>query len=230
LAQQATRASFQDAAELIAGAVSPGEGFRHGWIGNTGTGKTTCIRRFLERRGPLQLIHDDTKLKPQYAGAVVADFQQAPDDADAVLFRGDPFKGTTVDPDYVCNLALQIARATRQPVQVVIDELDRACSPGGKELASERLREILTQGRALAVSVVWSTQTPQRAPREVIDQSSTIALCQLGPRALLYLDERLMFDRALLDVVPGLEVGQFAIYQQGRPWNGTIYDCAAGAF
>lgn len=225
--QSGGRGSFGDAVALIAASESRREGFRHGWIGNTGSGKTTAVASFLDASDRLTLIHDDTKLDAQYPGPVVSDFADCPDDANRCVFRGDVFAGTTVQVEYVADLAIQIARHTRRPLRVVVDELDRACTSGGKELNTPALRTILTQGRALGVSLLWSTQTPQRAPREVIDQSSTIALCQLGPRALSYLDERLCFDRELLDVVPTLTIGQFVIYEQGRPWNGLIYQTPA---
>ena len=57
----------------------------------------------------------------------------------------------------------------------------------------------------------------------MIDQCSTIAIGQLGPRGLMHLDERLFFDRELLKVVPTLAQGEFVIYEQGKLWNRTIY-------
>jgi hypothetical protein len=216
--------SFDDCIALVTESEKRGEGFRHGWIGNTGSGKTTALREFLKRTSDrLVLVHDDTKLDAQYPGSIVRRFEDAPDEATEIVFRGDVFTGAVVDPEYVAEIAIAIARHTRQPLRVVIDELDRACTPGGKELNSPSTRVILTQGRALGVSFLWSTQTPQRMPREVIDQSSTIAIMQLGPRALNYLDERLCFDTELLRVVPDLPVGDFVIYEQGKRWNGVVY-------
>jgi hypothetical protein len=239
---QGESGSFAQAVRLITSAEQRREGWRHGFIGNTGTGKTTATRALIDiqNRGfgaggvpteILTLIHDDAKLDPQYAPRAGTDalhwvaesFDNVPETAHTITLRGDAFRGTTVEVEQVAGLALTIARASREPVRLVIDELDRACTRGGRELDSPSLRVALTQGRALGVSVLWSTQTPQRAPIEVIDQSSTIGIFQLGPRALNYLDERLCFDAELLAVVPGLAVGQFVIYEQGRPWNRIIY-------
>jgi hypothetical protein len=224
--------SFADAIRLIAAPAERGEGYRHGWIGNTGSGKTTAIRGFLSATDQIfTLIHDDTKLDPQYDGVKCESLDQigaaVAAEVTAITLRGDAFKGSRVEVETVAALALQIARASRQPVRLVVDELDRACTAGGKQIASESLRAAFTLGRALSVSVLWSTQTPTRCPTEVIDQSSTIALCQLGPRALNYLDERLAFDPDLLQVVPTLAIGQFVIYEAGRPWNRTIYQTPA---
>jgi hypothetical protein len=214
---------FEDAIRLITVSESRREGWRHGFIGNTGTGKTTATRAFIDAHRAFTLIHDDAKLDAQYPGTVVRKFEDAPEDANTITLRGDAFAGTVVEVEDVAELGISIARATREPVRLVVDELDRACTRGGRELASPSLRVAFTQGRALGVSVLWSTQTPQRAPIEVVDQSSTIGIFQLGPRALNYLDERLCFDAELLAVVPTLNVGEFVIYEQGRPWNRITY-------
>lgn len=220
------KGSFAEAVGIITASLKGGEGYRHGWLGNTGAGKTVGIKALLRATDTFTLIHDDTKLAPQYdvaPAACVTRFFDAPDDARTVLFRGDPFKGTVVEVEPLAVLTRQIAMSTRKPTRFVVDELDRACTTGGKELASPTLRLLMTQGRSMGISVVWSTQAPQRMPREIIDQSSTIAICQLGPRALNYLDERLCFDKEFLDAVPTLKTFQFVLYENGKPWNGQIY-------
>src|SRR5205814_1444411 len=111
-----------------------------------GQGKTTCIRKLLEMTTPrdsITLIHDDSKRDAQYSSTVTDDWTKAAPDAEAVTVRGDPFTGKLIDPEYVAELALQIARAARVSVRLVIDELDRACTPGGRELAGEKFRECL---------------------------------------------------------------------------------------
>jgi hypothetical protein len=217
------RGDFSDAAAIICASAARGEGYRHGFIGNTGSGKTTAMKALLgSSSAAFTLIHDDAKRDAQYAGSVCDSFAAAPEDATTVIFRGDPFRGTVVEVEDVAALAVYLARA-RIPIRLVVDELDRACSIGAKTLSAASLRIALTQGRALGLSVLWSTQTPQRAPIEVIDQSSTIGICQLGPRALNYLDERLCFDADLLAIVPQLQTFEFVLYEQGRPWNRTIY-------
>lgn len=195
------------------------------WLGNSGTGKTVGIRALLEEPWPggLTLIHDDSKRAPQYAGAVASSIDAAPDDAEMVTLRGNVLAGEQfVEVDTVAELALQLAMSG-VPVRLVVDELDRACTPGGKALAGTRFRDCLTKGRSMALSVVASTQAPQRCPLEVIDQATAVALGQLGPRALNYLDDRLLFDSELLEVVERLQPLEFVVYQPGRPWNRTIY-------
>ncbi len=171
----------------------------------------------------MTLIHDDKERDTQYPGAVASSFEAAPGDAEIVILRGDIFAGESfVEVETVADVALQIAMSGT-PVRVVVDELDRAITPGGKVLQGTFLRDCLTKGRSLELSVISSTQAPQRCPIEVIDQATTVALGQLGPRALKYLDDRLAFDAELLSVVEDLQPLEFVLYQQGRPWNRCIY-------
>lgn len=218
--------SFDEAYGLITAPEKEGEGWRLLALGNSGSGKTSLIRAMLARRWDgFTVIHDDSKRRPQYGSAVVRELAHSPDDASIVTLRGDPLRGIDHPVvDDVARLALELARRD-VPVRLVVDELDRACTPGGKELASVALRDCLTKGRSMALSCLLSTQAPQRAPREVIDQATALALCQLGPRALAYLDDRLLFDTALLRVVETLPPLRFVIYRPGYPWNGIIYDC-----
>ena len=223
------RASFADAIAVITEPERRGEGFRHGWLGNTGSGKTTAIRKLLyDFKGDcLTLIHDDSKRWPQYAsdgkeGGVYQTLKMAPDSASVITVRGNPLKGELVEPEELAQAAIKIGMAGI-PVRFVIDELDRACSPGGRVLLGTHVRTCLVRGRALQLSVIWSTQAPQRAPLEFVDQSTTIGLCQLGPRALNYLSDRLFFDKDLLEIVPKLKVGEFVLYEQGKDWDRKIY-------
>lgn len=218
--------SFEDACNLILAPEQkiPREGFRLGILGATGAGKTTLQRAFLNAcTDRLTLIHDEKVSDAQFAGAVVERFEDAPDDAQTLVFHGDVFAGRSVPVEYVASGALHICRATRQPVRLVVDELDRACTEGGMKFTSQSLSIAFTQGRQMGLSVIWSTQAPQRAPLPAIDQASALALCRLGPRALNYLDERLRFDSEFLAAVPKLEDFEFVLWIDGRPWDGVIY-------
>lgn len=236
---------FREALKIITSSERKNEGWRHGTIGTTGCGKTTLQRKIINSSSMLTLIHDDMKLEAQYPGSVVtkkkpretgADLlEQVTDDQETqIVFRGDPFTGTMVEVEDVGALTLQLTRVTRKPVRLVIDELDRAVTDGGNRITSQSLVIAFAQGRSLGLSVLWSTQSPQRAPVQCIDQSSTIAICRLGPRALLYLDERLRFEKDLLATVPTLSQAnengtcEFVLYEQGKEWNRTIYSITVG--
>lgn len=221
---------------LITELERTGNGWRCGLLGNTGTGKTTAARALLRHRAgqQLTLIHDDSKAHPEYPGVpYVLKLHQAPAGAAVVGFRGDPYAGTRVDVDDVAGLAVELARA-RIPVRLVVDELNKAVSDGGKSLTAPQLSEAMTAGRTMGLSVVWGTQSPTRIPTVVLDQSSAIMLFQLGPRALNYLDERLGMDPEMLAVVPTLhahphpDAGDFVLHRPGYPWDRTIYRFGPG--
>lgn len=218
------RGTFPEAVALLMLPHRSREGARVGILGNTGSGKTITLKTLLTYNPDqtLVLIHDDTKLDAQYAGAVCWSFREAPDDSQTIVFRGDVFKGTKVEPEYVAMVAVHVAQTTREPVWLVLDEVKRACTKGSMKIVSESTIKVLTEGRMLGVSLFWSNQSPI-VPKEFIDQSSALVIHRMGPRALNYLDETLRFDRELLDVVPTLGTGEFVIYEEGRPWNGVIY-------
>ena len=242
VANSPRRATIFEAFAQIVEPETRGEAARVGFLGDSGSGKSSAIKRLLphDPRESVTLIHDDTKINAQYEGQVlgVADLAGASDDGRVVIFRGDPFAGTTVEVNDVARLAVQLARA-RVKVRLVVDELDRVLTPGGRELlrtdeagpfAPSPFHVSLTQGRALGLSVFWSTQGPHRTPREVIDQATAILLFRLGPRALSYLDGSMFFDPALLKTIPNLAVpedgstvSEFVLWRPGRPWDGAIY-------
>lgn len=176
------------------------------------------------------LIHDTKGADPEYPQArqlrnLDALFELSSEqltETSAVAFRGDAFAGVDVDVNELAGFALNMARA-RIPVRLVVDELDAACTPGGRELAAPSLRLALTQGRKIGLQVLASTQTPQRCPKEVIDQSSSVGLFRLGPRALRYLDDVLLFDGDMLEIVPRLERGDFVLHRPGHAWDRTVY-------
>ena len=220
--------------EALASIFAPlPEGWRHGWIGDSGTGKSFANKATIKAaidRGLLCVAHDDTSPFPQVEGAI----RETPDhlarqplteDEDstgAVVFRGNVYRAVTVEVEDVAALAMGLGRRDLR-VLLVVDELDRACTPGGQQLAAPSLRVALTQGRKLGLCVSWTTQSPQRAPKEVLDQATSIGIFRLGPRALNYVDERLYFDDDMLAVVPHLQNGEFVLFVAGRPWDRKIY-------
>ena len=216
------RGTFAEAVSLITDRELGGEGFRHGWLGTTGSGKTTGMRALVLESRTLTLIHDDSKPDVQYKHAVVRNFDQAPDEATRVVFRGDAFEGVFVEVEEVADTAIRITRATRKPVRLVVDEVDRACSEGMREITSPQFKFAFHKGRGFGLSVLWSTVQPQ-VPASLIDQASTISFSRMGPRALNYAGDTLKLDREMLDVVLTLPDFDFTIYEQGRPWNRIIY-------
>lgn len=210
--------------------VSParpaGEGARILFLANSRAGKTSCMRAFLQSadRDCLTFVHDVKEADPQYRGHARAavSLDGVPDDASCVVFHGDPYAGAMPDPDAVAALALAHARA-RVPVRLVVDELSRACTVGGRELSAPAVVEAYLQGGGMGLTVLASNQIPQRTPTIPRDQATAIVLGPLGRAALNYLDGVLFFDPEMLDAVEGLQVGEIVIHIPGVPWNRTIY-------
>lgn len=215
---------------LITEPARVGDGWRHLWLGDTGTGKTWAQRELVNLGGQLVIIHDDKGARAEYPHVryftTTADLLAAPAEEAAALsaaaFKGDPFSGVVCEVEEVAALALQLARV-RIPVRLVVDEWDRAVSDGGRKLEAPALQACLTTGRALGLSVTGGAQTPQRCGDIVINSASSIGIFRLGQRAVNYLEERLLFDREMTAVIPTLAVGDFVIHRPGRPWDRTIY-------
>jgi hypothetical protein len=205
-----------------------GDGWRAGFIGDTGTGKTHALKEFASCPGQITLIHDDSKARPEYPcryWASVSEMLATPEheirETTVLGFRGDAYRGVTCEVDDVAAVSLRFARA-RFPTRLIVDELDRAVSTAGLRLESESLRSCFTVGRTMGLSVGWATQTPQRVPTEVWNQSS-IVIFHVGAKSLRYLDERLLLDDEMLEQVPQLQRGEFVMHRPGHPWDRTIY-------
>lgn len=216
---------------MITSPLAKGNGYRHGWIGSSGKGKTYASRALIESPGGLTLIHDTSKAEPEFPGVryfpttAAALAQPVADvmDLSAIGFRGDAFAGVTCDVEDVAALAL-IAARRKLPTRLVIDELNCAVSESGQRLTSDSLREALTAGRTMGLSIVWSTQIPQRVPGVVFDLCTTIGIFWVGAKSLNYLDERLLLDPDMIDAIAGLDVGEFVLHRDGGvPWDRTIY-------
>lgn len=200
-------------------------------------GKTWASWVLIRQPGQLVFIHDDAKAETEYPprGTGDAEIPYYPStqavlelpvdqvhDQRIVGFRGDAYAGQRCEVEDVAALAMSLARA-RIPVRLVIDETDRAMSDAGRKLEAPSLRECFTVGRTMKLSVIWSTQTPQRAPEVALNQSSSIGLFRLEAPALNYLDGQLGFDREMLAVVRQLPEGDFVLFRSGHPWDRTVY-------
>lgn len=195
----------------------------------TGMGKTVALRKLIEVPGQLVLIHDVSKSHPEFPTEryfrTVADLLEQPADEvsslGVVAFRGDPYAGITCEVEEVAELALRAARA-RVPVRLVIDELDRAVSDGGRKLEAPSLREAFVIGRSIGLSVVANVQQPQRMP-EIATQASSLGIFRLEPAAVSYIADRFGVAPELAELVPTLAVGEFVLYVSGAPWDRTVY-------
>jgi DNA helicase HerA-like ATPase len=105
---------------------------------------------------------------------------------------------------------------------LVVDEFHRALTPAGREFTAPAVGELLSEGRAIGASLIWTTQLPQRVPPTAFDQSRLILLGQ-GNKACAYLVSANVIDERTAAAVTALGVGQFVIVSPEEDWDGTIY-------
>jgi hypothetical protein len=191
-------------------------------------GKTWGTRVLIELPGQLVLIHDDAKARPEYPDHALylrtaAELEQLEQQQNppAIAFRGDAYAGVRCEVEEVAALAMRLARA-RLPVRLVVDEMDRAVSDGGRKLEAPSLREAIVVGRTMGLSVVCNVQQPQRMP-EVASQASSIGFFRLELAALAYVADRFSVDPEIMTLVPTLAVGDFVIHRPGFPWDRRVY-------
>ncbi len=186
-------------------------------------------------RPSLTLIHDVKHAdRCQYPGWKTTDpataLDNVPDGATSIVFRNDPYAGIYVNPDDVCALALRLARA-RMPVRLCIDELSKVVTDGGKALTAPSFRECNSEGGAMGLSIISSTQDPHRCPETVLASATAVVIGNLGPREVNYLDGPLCFDSDMMEIVPTLQKGQFVIRFSGESvWDRTVYTCPKDDF
>jgi hypothetical protein len=204
------------------------QGIRVGALGVSGAGKTTGVIEFVDYVAELvdvTLIYDIKEPQPQYRGQVVheADIVLNPPPegfAEPLVLRRRSFDHEP-SIESAGRVTLQ-ASYDGVPTLLVIDELAKAVSPKGLSFTSPSVQRLLSEGRALGASLVWTTQLPQRTPIEAFDQSQLL-LFQCGMKALGYLTTQNVIDQRTADVVGTLAVGEFVIVSSGDDFDGVIY-------
>lgn len=220
-----------DAWIKLAEPLREGQGIRIGALGVTGKGKTTAVVQFLaylkaEQLAHLVIIHDVKLPTIQYphdrmafeATAVIRNPPEAYP-ATVVLRRNGIDHMPSVD------LGARVTKhASYNGVRTVyvVDEFHRALTPAGREFTAPAVGELLSEGRAIGASLIWTTQLPQRVPPTAFDQSRLILLGQ-GNKACSYLESANVIDDATAGVIAGLPVGQFVLVSPEEDWDGTIY-------
>ena len=227
----------------ITKSIERGDGWRHGWLGLPGRGKShaaiATVNWLLETNvADCVLVLDDKGRHPQYDGTFrlnVAQLRVHPPEHDEnpgiIVFRGIGARVPASPTELVGCTAEEIAayawelslNPTEPVVVVVIDELLRAVKPGSFHWQGEALRRSFADGRGVGLSVMWTTQLLSRCPTEVTDLTETIGIFQLAGRSLDYAAERLKMPAHLLAVVEGLPHGHFIIWDLEVGWDGHVW-------
>lgn len=225
-----------------------GDGWRHGWIGAPGGGKSyaaiATLRWALDHKAAdVVLVLDDKGRRAQYPGCYRVDVNQLrttppePDeDAGQIVFRGvaarcvPPGSNEPIgcDAEAVADYAWRLALSKEEPrVIVVLDELLRAVRPNSVLWQGDQLRRLFADGRGVGLSVMWSTQILAKAPTEAVDLG-TIGVFRLSGRSLDYIFDTLRIrDAGLRALIESLPRRQFVVLDDGG-WDGAVYQFPDG--
>lgn len=233
---------YQALAEIIASARR-GDGWRHGWLGDSGMGKTRANVELVEyalKTGGAHLVltlDDKSNHYAQYEGTFRIDPNHLRGNHPAngerqnhIVFRGVAIsrrfdRGCSAED--VGLLAQEIAGTSRGLILVNIDELADATNGGQawkREEGESRIAQIFRKGRGVGISITWTTQVPQSIPREAFALSDTIGIFRLSGREIEYLLSKRVITPQLAAVIPHLQVGQWVLYNKNRgDWDGRVY-------
>ena len=226
------------AAELLA-PLGWGEAPRIGILGDSGTGKTAAAEKivaaYLARVPGVAVVIDDKHVPCRFRGQErrdVAELAARPPVAEprVLVFRGDIRAGVQVDAESVAEFAWALS-ARGRPCLVVYDELGRAAADGEWLPGCKRIPAAFGQGRAVGISSLWSTQSPQDAPRAAFEQSSAILVFRMAGMGVALLRRRdyLSGDaQSTIESLPGDDVppaqrGTFVVLKRGRPFDGRRF-------
>jgi hypothetical protein len=221
-----------EALGLIFAPLKQRDGFRHGAIGAPGMGKTHGLRKVVAAALERDLVdvvlsHDVKGAEPEWHGyfcETVAHCQAAQlEQHRHAVFRGDPYNDVRCEIEDVAQLGKRLAQKERLRVLLNVGELKDALTEGGRAWTSPSTLWFSAQGRSLLACLTWTVQQPKRAPDEIWDQSTTIAMHGVRKRSVNYLRDTLELDDEMVYVLPQLARGEFAIYQPGVDWNGKVY-------
>jgi hypothetical protein len=228
----------------IAGALDKGEGFRHLWLGDSGMGKTTANRmllKYIGKRVLLTLTIDDKSIhRPEYDHAAYRanpqDLRERPLTRSEEKLRHISFRGicyskealqrmVKVKPNDVAIMAWDLVRMADKPIMVAInlDELGKAQIPNSQNWDGAELPLAYREGRAVGISMIASTQTPQILNRESFALSDTMGVFRMTSREGNYLVQQRVLTKEMVPIVERLEVGQWLLIQKSVPWDSTIY-------
>jgi len=234
---QQQRISKHECLAAISSPLSRGFGFRHLWIGYTGSGKTHANIDLVDSTADAHSITIITEQKTKrdrvspYASALnyneipsIAGFDAVPKDGlkhKQAVIRGF---GTTGNPDDLIDfdaLAQWVWQKANGENGVLfgIDELSDACVGERSWLRGDNkkawMRILYMQGRENQVSLSACTQHVQEIPRGAISNSDTLGIFRQDRKELPYFEQSGFLDQRELSIVENLGDYEFLFMRRG---------------
>jgi len=233
------------ALDLCFAPLASSEGFRVGFLGDSGSGKSYAARLAVEeylRRSRGLVAVANSKGEAGWQGeayASVEELRDRPNRTRRIVFT--PPRGGDLDLHGIALWQWSAAHNHRCASLVVWDEVSDAADDGewidaerrgGKVIrGSSQIGRGFTHGRALGMSQLWGAQFAHQVPREAWETASCLCVWRQAGNALKILRFRGYTDAAAEaailalpgDDVPKVDRGAFVLLRRGRPWDGRTY-------
>ena len=228
------RISKTECLSIITEPLSRDFGYRHLWIGYTGSGKTyanislidttegshkyTIITDQKNRVSPYLALGDITEI-PMIDAFDSVDLDKR--NHKSAIIRGPRLTGNEEDLIDFDAVAKKIWSLSLEDKGVLfgIDELSDACQGERAwlrgDLKRSYMRLVYTQGRTNRVSIAACTQHVQEVPRAAISNSDTLGIFCQDRKELPYYSRNGFLDERELDIVANLAEYEFLFIKRG---------------
>lgn len=233
-----SRISKTEVLALITAPLSRGFGYRHLWIGYTGSGKTKANIELLaaSEGAHKRLIVTDQKIfvngeQSPYLPLIDDEIPSIdmldnvkPDDRGHIsaIIRGPGMTGNLEDAINFDALARKVWNYATEGEGVLFspDELSDACEGErswlrGKADKTSYMRNLYTQMRTAKVSVAACTQHVQEIPRAAISNSDTLGIFVQDRKELPYYASSNFLDAREIEIVGSLKEYEFLFVKRG---------------
>lgn len=204
-------------------------GFRHLWIGYTGSGKSNnnvLLVREAARMHRWAIVTDQKNRETAYHGAEIPSFGAlaAIDKGNTAIIRGPRMTKDTsdlIDFDELGKGVWDLSQ-TDEGVLLAIDELSDACEGErawvkGPLAKRSYMKLLYTQGRTNKISLAAATQQVQEIPRQAIANSDTLGIFCQDRKELAYYRTTNFLDDSECETVASLPKYHFLFIRRGYP-------------
>jgi hypothetical protein len=223
------RITEEDCIAEIFEPLKKGFGFRHIFLGYSGSGKTFCNVTITEKAKHdhrWRIVTDQKNRETPYRGAEIPswDALAAVEKGDVAIIRGAQMTRSISDLIDFDELGRGVWNLSQydEGVFLGVDELDDACEgervwlkgPNAKRSA---MRMLYKQGRTNRISLSACTQSVQEIPRSAISQSDTMGVFLQDKKDLGYYRTNRFLDEQEIELVSNLQEYDFLFIRRGKP-------------